>query len=212
MQNKKMQDVESGDRSPLHSTSEIENNDVFFQKVEVQIPRVFVRICSGIYKLAFNVVRIIGGDMELTELRTILLIWEVISYFWFFLSGFLLYYLDIIMHHKTSIAVDIDIPSYIDKLHSLIDRKRDFYLATNDMKNDATVETNKRIFIFLTTILNIVETQQERINGLKPSWEQHDFVVFFVVEMLWVIFFPYLLKFTVLPILRRVLIGHYREN
>jgi hypothetical protein len=179
-----MKDVES----PVIADGEDASH--MFQKVEIHIPRVFLRLCSGFYNGIFYIFRVIGGDIELMELRTMLLFWDVLSGLWKYSSAILIRYLAQALKSKTLVdKVNDDVYSEIDFMRRRIESK----VNQDGLRPQV-----------LLPILNILEFQQKQLDGLSP-WGAHDYVVVFIAEVLWILFFPYLLKKTILPLLRRVL-------
>ena len=182
-----MDDIEKGGKE-ASATEGRQNEDVFFEKVEIHVPRSFIRITNAFYNYAFCLVRVLGGDRELTELRTMLFCWRILTITWSFCSILLFRCLDAIMKHETyTYFSNTDIHSAIRSVRPYLDNK------------DGSRS------VVLNSILDIMEAQEKRIEALSLPWETHDFIVIFLVEMTWVMFFPYVLKATILPIVRRIL-------
>ena len=254
----------------LEANSSRDHSDTkpFFQKVEIQIPSICLRVCSWTYMALFSVVRQLGGDNELMELRTLLLFWDVLLGVWRIVSAFLIRFLDKILDPRR----------YLDGVYEQIELLRRQWQSewvdsgkyrdrmtgsggVNDLPSTTSTSSSSSSFSgkyrrsftsahhggittspssspsfsgkyrssgppsvvarrqlpfnhrpqIIIPILNIIEAQQKQIDGFLPSWSTHDILSVFMVEMIWVLFFPYMLKRTILPILRRLLSGQRTE-
>jgi hypothetical protein len=168
-----------------------------FEKVEIPIPRILLRLCALSYDWIFSVFRVLGGDTEVMELRTMLLFWEIFCFLWKGIYGFLANALDQILqnpahrHHGVYYKLDL-IRAHITNG------------AGAGAGSVASSQGQQRPQILLP-MLNVLESQQQQMDGLIPSWDTHDLLAVFILEMVWILFFPYILKLTIIPILRRLL-------
>ena len=153
---------------------------IFFQKVEIQVPRIFIRICDTTYRFIYGLLQVLGGDHELMELRTLLLFWDVLSFLFKMCIGLLLH-----LHNSTrgiELLTDEEVLSSIDKMTALVSEKATIH------------EGRTQVFLSILKILRQDHSQ-----------DKFAFVDLMVAEGLWVFFFPYLLKATFIPILRRLM-------
>ncbi len=209
-------------------TLEIQENEVFFQKVEIQVPRIFVRISRGFSNFLdyFTYWNPFGEDKEILELRKAIIIWKLTLYAWYFFDDI---YLRIWEQLFGTLHPDRYL-QYDDLLNNLVSNSYTQLDATQNNANSeqnyyATVKNDPKVFNH-KALKKMVEFQkasaklfgfhQESIAALEDGFDINPInyiaLNIIIAEIIWIIIIPYVLRWSIVPIVHRIFSERSRTN